>query len=147
MYRGSVKVKDFEKEIGEKNMNNYIKKVCEEFTEKEKVYLYFMTYERFEDKYTNPYLEKKENYLLNILLFNILGKEEYKRIGRLFNGKRMCITWCKTNKNWDYGELQKYFEINKEKNIEDMMCDLDIKEKSYIRKLKERTQRVTKDSL
>ena len=80
-------------------------------------------------------------------LFNILGKEEYKRIGRLFNGKRMCITLCKTNKNWDYGELQKYFEINKEKNIEDMMCDLDIKEKSYIRKLKERTQRVTKDSL
>lgn len=71
-------MKDFEKEIGEKNMNNYIKKVCEEFTEKEKVYLYFMTYERFEDKYTNPYLEKKENYLLNILLFNILGKEEYK---------------------------------------------------------------------
>lgn len=59
----------------------------------------------------------------------------------------MCITLCKTNKNWDYGELQKYFEINKEKNIEDMMCDLDIKEKSYIRKLKERTQRVTKDSL
>ena len=147
MYRGSVKVKDFEKEIGEKNMNNYIKKVCEEFTEKEKVYLYFMTYEQFEDKYTNPYLEKKGNYLLNILLFNILGKKEYKRIGRLFNGKRMCITLCKTNKNWDYGELQKYFEINKEKNIEDMMCDLDIKDKSYIRKLKERTQRVTKDSL
>ena len=46
---------------------------------KEKVYIYFMEYIRFEDKYTDPYVEKTGNYLLNILLYETVGKAEYKK--------------------------------------------------------------------
>lgn len=83
MYQGSIKIRELEKEIGKENLDKYLKMIREEFAGKEKVYLYFMQYERFEDKYTNPYLEKKGNYLLNSLLYDVIGKKEYKRIGTI----------------------------------------------------------------
>lgn len=39
-----------------------------------------MEYIRFEDKYTDPYVEKTGNYLLNILLYETVGKAEYKKM-------------------------------------------------------------------
>lgn len=147
MYQGSIKIRELEKEIGKENLDKYLKMIREEFAGKEKVYLYFMQYERFEDKYTNPYLEKKGNYLLNSLLYDVIGKKEYKRIGNMFNGKKLCITLYKINENWDYIELKNFFEKNQGKNNKEIMEELGIETKCYLRKLKERTRYVTKDSL
>ena len=69
MYKGSIKIKELEEEIGKEKMAKF----------KEKVYIYFMEYIRFEDKYTDPYVEKTGNYLLNILLYETVGKAEYKK--------------------------------------------------------------------
>lgn len=80
MYKGSIKIKELEEEIGKEKMAKFKEKVWLEFGKKEKVYIYFMEYIRFEDKYTDPYVEKTGNYLLNILLYGTVGKAEYKKM-------------------------------------------------------------------
>lgn len=80
MYKGSIKINELEEEIGKEKMMRFKEKVWSEFGKKEKVYIYFMEYVRFEDKYTDPYVEKTGNYLLNILLFETVGKAEYCKL-------------------------------------------------------------------
>ncbi len=45
-------------------MAKFKKKVWLEFGKKEKVYIYFMEYIRFEDKYTDPYVEKNRKLFI-----------------------------------------------------------------------------------
>ena len=59
---------------------NLKEKVWLEFRKKEKVYIYFMEYIRFEDKYTDPYVEKTRKLIyLNILLYETVGKADIKK--------------------------------------------------------------------
>lgn len=60
-------------------------------------------------------------------------------------GKKMCITLYRVNRSWDYVELKKYF--TQKKSNEKIVEELDLKKTNYIRKLKERSRCVTKDSL
>ena len=78
MYSGTIKLGELEREIGTNKMEKFIKKISDEFKGKEKIYFRFLQYERFEDKYTDPEVEEKGNYLQNVLLYEVLGKEEYK---------------------------------------------------------------------
>lgn len=57
----------------------------------------------------------------------------------------MCITLYRVNRSWDYVELKKYF--TQKKSNEKIVEELDLKKTNYIRKLKERSRCVTKDSL
>lgn len=147
MYSGTIKLGELEREIGTNRMEKFIKKISDEFKGKEKIYFRFLQYERFEDKYTDPEVEEKGNYLQNVLLYEVLGKEEYKRIAEKYVGKKMCITLLKVNRSWDYMELERFFEENKGKKEEEIAKELDLKKVSYVRKLRSRSRNVTKDSL
>lgn len=73
MYHGSVKLSELEEEIGKEKLNEFIANIQDAFGEKEKVYFNFLSYDRFEDRYTDPAIEKKGNYLQNVLLYEVLG--------------------------------------------------------------------------
>ena len=137
MYKGSIKIKELEKEIGKE-------KVWLEFGKKEKVYIYFMEYVRFEDKYTDPYVEKTGNYLLNILLYETVGKAEYKKMASKYAGKKMCITPYKVYRSWNYVKLKEF--VTQGKSTKEIAEELGIEE-SNVRKLRQRIRHVTKDSL
>lgn len=145
MYHGSVKLSELEEEIGKEKLNEFIANIQDAFGEKEKVYFNFLSYDRFEDRYTDPAIEKKGNYLQNVLLYEVLGKEKYKKIAEKYGGKKMCITLYRVNRSWDYVELKKNF--TQKKSNEKIVEELDLKKTNYIRKLKERSRCVTKDSL
>lgn len=147
MYSGTIKLGELEQEIGTNKMKKFMKKISEEFRDKEKIYFRFLKYERFEDRYTDPEVEEKGNYLQNLVLYEVIGKEEYKRIAEKYGGKKMCITLCKVNISWDYTELEKFFEENEGKEAEEIAKELDLKKVSYVRKLRSRSRNVTKDSL
>ena len=59
MYHGSVKLSELEEEIGKEKLNEFIANIQDAFGEKEKVYFNFLSYDRFEDRYTDPAIEKK----------------------------------------------------------------------------------------
>lgn len=144
MYKGSIKIKELEEEIGKEKMAKFKEKVWLEFWKKEKVYIYFMEYIRFEDKYTDPYVEKKGNYLLNILLYETVGKEEYKKMASKYAGKKMCITPYRVYSSWNYEILKKI--VTQGKSTKEIAEELGI-EASNVRKLRQRIRDVTKDSL
>lgn len=144
MYKGSIKIKELEEEIGKEKMAKFKEKVWLEFGKKEKVYIYFMEYIRFEDKYTDPYVEKTGNYLLNILLYETVGKAEYKKMVSKYAGKKMCITPYKVYRSWNYEKLKKF--VTQGKITKEIAEKLGIEE-SNVRKLRQRIRDVTKDSL
>lgn len=144
MYKGSIKIKELEEEIGKEKMVKFKEKVWSEFGKKEKVYIYFMEYVRFEDKYTDPYVEKTGNYLLNILLFETVGKAEYKKMASKYAGKKMCITAYKVYRSWNYLKLKEF--VTQGKGTKEIAEELGIEE-SNVRKLRQRIRHVTKDSL
>lgn len=59
----------------------------------------------------------------------------------------MCITLLKVNTSWDYRELERFFEENEGRKEEEIAKELDLKNVSYVRKLRSRARNVTKDSL
>ena len=59
----------------------------------------------------------------------------------------MCITLLKVNTSWDYTELERFFEENEGRKEEEIAKELDLKNVSYVRKLRSRARNVTKDSL
>lgn len=142
MYKGSIKIKELEEEIGKEKMAKFKEKVWLEFGKKEKVYIYFMEYIRFEDKYTDPYVEKTGNYLLNILLYETVGKAEYKKMVSKYAGKKMCITPYKVYRSWNYEKLKKF--VTQGKITKEIAEELGIEE-SNVRKLRQRIRDVTKD--
>lgn len=144
MYKGSIKINELEEEIGKEKMMRFKEKVWSEFGKKEKVYIYFMEYVRFEDKYTDPYVEKTGNYLLNILLYETVGKVEYKKMASKYAGKKMCITPYRVYRSWNYEKLKKI--VTGEKSTKEIAEELGLEESS-VRKLRQRIRDVTKDSL
>lgn len=144
MYKGSIKINELEEEIGKEKMMRFKEKVWSEFGKKEKVYIYFMEYVRFEDKYTDPYVEKTGNYLLNILLYETVGKVEYKKMASKHAGKKMCITPYRVYSSWNYEILKKI--VTQGKSTKEIAEELGI-EASNVRKLRQRIRDVTKDSL
>ena len=103
-----------------------------------------MEYVRFEDKYTDPYVEKTGNYLLNILLYETVGKVEYKKMASKYAGKKMCITPYRVYRSWNYEKLKKI--VTREKSTKEIAEELGLEESS-VRKLRQRIRDVTKDSL
>ena len=138
--RGKKRIGQIVPEAGEKSSHA----LEEKFAKKEKVYIYFMEYVRFEDKYTDPYVEKTGNYLLNILLYETVGKVEYKKMASKYAGKKMCITPYRVYSSWNYEILKKI--VTQGKSTKEIAEELGI-EASNVRKLRQRIRDVTKDSL